>query len=62
MQLQECQSRLTQETGDLTKNIGKEYAADLAINHPGCHLWGSLPCTVWSALQNANTSKLGRDT
>ena len=32
--------RLTQETGDLTKNIGKECAADLAINHPGCHLWG----------------------
>ncbi len=28
-----------------------------AHNHPGCDLWGSLPCTPWSVWQHLNAQK-----
>jgi hypothetical protein len=45
--------RLTLEH-DMTTNTGFDYAMSLVERHPGCFLWGSLPCTAGCSFFNIN--------
>ena len=39
---------------DVMTKAGLERCERYARSNPGCHLFGSLPCTAWSSLQNLN--------
>ena len=51
--------RLTREAGDLSTKKGLDLAMSVAKASPGAHLWGSLPCTTVTAIQNANLALRG---
>ena len=51
--------RITRKDADLSKKSGLEYAIKIADDNPGADLWGSLPCTAVSALQNGYVGRAG---
>ena len=48
--------RFTRLSHDLSTASGVSKALTDIKANPGCHLWISLPCTVWSTLQHLNVS------
>ena len=46
--------RCTENEGNLLTAVGIARVFDFASKRPGCHLWGSMPCTPWSQLQHLN--------
>ena len=51
--------RITRKDADLSKKTGLDYALKIADENPGADLWGSLPCTAVSALQNGYVGRAG---
>ena len=51
--------RITRKDADLSKKSGLDYALKIADENPGADLWGSLPCTAVSALQNGYVGRAG---
>ena len=50
--------RATQELDVLTKQ-GLERCIEYVRAHKDVHLWGSIPCTPWSQIQNLNIAQHG---
>jgi hypothetical protein len=53
--------RLTRESCDLSTIEGIAFARRAAQENPGCHLWGSIPCTAWCTYQRINESRYGSE-
>ena len=51
--------RITRKDADLSKKSGLDYALKIADDNPGADLWGALPCTAISALQNGYVGRAG---
>ena len=51
--------RATEELNILTKQ-GLQRCIDFLESHKGSHLWGSIPCTPWSQIQNLNIHMHGK--
>ena len=51
--------RITRKDADLSKKAGLDFALKIAEDNPGADLWGSLPCTAVSALQNGYVGRAG---
>ena len=44
--------RMTIEGPDLGTEAGEQAIEQHLLEHPGARLWGALPCTPWTAMQN----------
>ena len=52
--------RCTEQPGEnIMTDVGYERAEQFARESPGCHLFGSVPCTPWTNLQNLNLAMHG---
>ena len=51
--------RCAETVNNVLTSAGLAKAYEFAKAHPGCNLWGSIPCKSWSSLQNLNLHMYG---